>query len=403
MNIAIVGGGAAGFFAAINVKNNYPNARVFIYEKTSKVLAKVKISGGGRCNVTNAAQTINELLKAYPRGKRVLKSVFYHFNNHDMIQWLNEKGVDLNIQEDQCVFPQSQKSQTIIDCFLNEANKLGIKIKQNKGVLGLKQIENNKIQLKFKDETKVFDKVIVTIGGYPKRKGFDWLKKIGHKIEEPVPSLFTFNMPNENITALMGVVVNNVQVKITGTKLTATGPLLITHWGMSGPAILILSAFGARVLYKKNYRFTVQVNWINQTNIQFIKKELENLRSVNLKKQIQKVKPFGLPNRLWLYLLEKLGIPNNKKYAEIGNKTINKLVNILTNDNYSVSGKTTFKEEFVTCGGLSLKSINTKSLQSKEIKNLYFAGEVLDIDGITGGFNFQAAWSTGFVAAKLLD
>ena len=403
MNIAIIGGGAAGFFAAIHVKENYPNAKVTIFEKTSKVLTKVKISGGGRCNVTNAAETIEDLLKAYPRGKRLLKSAFYHFDNHDMMRWLEERNVALEIQSDKCVFPKSQQSQTIIDCFLQEVERLDISVKLNHGVLALNPIEEDKINLSFKASQVIFDKVIVTTGGTPKRKGLEWLEKIGHLIEEPVPSLFTFNMPQEKITNLMGVVVNNTHVKIQGTKLVASGPLLITHWGMSGPAILILSAFGARVLYEKNYQFHVQINWIHQFDFDLVKTELQKLQNEHPKKQIQKIKPFGLPNRLWQYLLEKLKIAPDKKWIEIGNKTLNKMVQILTNDVYAVNGKTTFKEEFVTCGGVSLKSINTKNIQSKAIKNLYFAGEILDVDGITGGFNFQAAWSTGYVSAKLLS
>ena len=403
MNIAIIGGGAAGFFAAIHAKTNFPEAEVTIFEKTSKVLAKVKISGGGRCNVTNAAESLEELLQAYPRGKRVLKSAFYHFNNRDMIKWLHKRNVETIVQDDKCVFPKSQQSQSIIDCFLAETKQLDIQIRLNQAVLALEQSKNDKIKLSFKEGSEVFDKVIVTTGGSPKRKGLLWLEKLGHKIEEPVPSLFTFNMPNEKVTSLMGVVVQNVQVKIQGTKFTASGPLLITHWGMSGPAILILSAFGARELYHRNYRFSIQVNWIYMFDFNIVKTELIAIQKTHPKKQMQKIKPFGLPNRLWVYLLEKLQISPEKKWIEIGNKTINKIVNILTNDTYDVNGKTTFKEEFVTCGGISLKSINTKNLQSKAIKNLYFAGEVLDVDGITGGFNFQAAWSTGFVAAKLLD
>ena len=403
MKIAIIGGGAAGFFAAINAKENFPNAEVAIYEKTSKVLAKVKISGGGRCNVTNAVTEINDLLKAYPRGKRLLKSCFYQFNNRNMMQWLESRGVALTIQEDNCVFPKSQQSQAIIDCFVKEANRLSVKVQTNSAVIGLQQVLDNKINLQCKEFTQIVDKVIVTTGGSPKRKGLEWLEKLGHKIEEPVPSLFTFNMSNERITKLMGVVVPKVQVKIQGTKLQTNGPLLITHWGMSGPAILVLSAFGARDLFTENYQFVIQVNWINLYDFEAIKKEISFIQKANPKKQIQKVKPFGLPNRLWIYFLDKLEIPLDKKWIEIGNKTINKLINLLTNDTYNVNGKTTFKEEFVTCGGISLQSISPKTLQSKKIKNLYFAGEVLDVDGITGGFNFQAAWSTAFVAAKLMD
>ncbi len=401
MKVAIIGGGASGFFAAIQVKENYPKAKVVIFEKTSKVLSKVIISGGGRCNVTNAARTNEDLLKAYPRGKRMLKSAFYQFNNHGMMEWLESKGVALTIQQNLHVFPKTQNSQTIIDCFISETNRLGIEIKLNNAIKNIISNGDTTITLSVNSEKFIFDKVIVATGGSPKRKNLEWLEKLGHKIENPVPSLFTFNMPNEIIKELMGVVVPNVQVKIQGTKLTSTGDLLITHWGMSGPAILLLSAFGARILAEKEYQFKIQVNWINRFDLETVKEELNQLKNQNSKKQIQKIKAFNLPSRLWVYLLEKLDINPSKKWAETGTKTINKLINILTNDVYQVSGKTTFKEEFVTCGGISLKSIDTKTLQSKAVKNLYFTGEIIDVDGITGGFNFQAAWSTAFVAAKL--
>ena len=401
MNVAIIGGGAAGFFSAINVKENYPDATVTIFEKTSKVLSKVKISGGGRCNVTNGCTDILELSKAYPRGQKMLKRAFYEFNTKHTMQWFEDREVALVIQKDNCVFPKSQQSQTIIDCFLSEVKRLQIKIEYNKGVKTLTKV-NDKIQLTFKDKTDIFNKVIVATGGSPKRKNLEWLATLGHVIEEPVPSLFTFNMPNESIIKLMGIVVEKTLISIQGTKLKSNGPLLITHWGMSGPSILKLSSFGARILNEKNYNFNIQVNWINELNNDIVKTELLRIVQNNPAKQLQKIKPYALPNRLWLFLLEKVNLPITKKWNELGNKGINKLVNILTNDIYSVKDKTTFKEEFVTCGGISLQSINHKTMESKQVKNLYFAGELLDIDGITGGYNFQAAWTTGFVAAKLV-
>jgi len=401
MKIAIIGGGAAGFFTAIHVKVNYPHAEVTIFEKAAKTLSKVKVSGGGRCNVTNGTSSIKELAFAYPRGGKKLKKAFTIFNTKHAFEWFESRGVPLVIQADNCVFPESQKSQSIIDCFFSEVDRLQIKIVLQKGVKAIKVI-TNKLELTFSDdETLEFDKVIVATGGSPKRKGLEWLEKLNHTIEEPVPSLFTFNMPNETITELMGVVVEKTLVNIQGTKLKAEGPLLITHWGMSGPAILKLSAFGARILSEKNYEFKTQVNWVNEVNNEVVMQVLKEIVTENPHKYLSSIKPFQLSTRLWLYLLKRVGLPTDRKWQETGKKGLNKLVNILTNDLYSVNGKTTFKEEFVTCGGVSLESINFNTMESNVVENLYFAGEILDIDGITGGYNFQAAWTTGFIAAKL--
>lgn len=401
MKVAIIGGGAAGFFTAINIKENYENAAVTIFEKSAKILSKVKVSGGGRCNVTNGIDSVKELAKAYPRGEKQLRKVFGVFSNKDVIQWFESRGVALVTQTDNCVFPKSQNSQTIIDCFITEIKRLNISIAFKKGVQQITE-QNTQLKLHFTDNTSnLFDKVVVATGGSPKRKGLDWLATLGHEIKAPVPSLFTFNMPNEGITKLMGIVVEKTMVSIQGTKLKSNGPLLITHWGMSGPAILKLSAFGARLLSEKEYQFKVQVNWIDILNTDEVKREITQIVNSNLNKQLATIKPFKLQTRLWHYLLNKIDLPLDRKWKEIGNKGINKLVNILTNDVYQVEGKTTFKEEFVTCGGVSLQDIDFKTMQSKKVKNLYFTGEVLDIDGITGGFNFQAAWSTAFVAAKL--
>jgi predicted Rossmann fold flavoprotein len=400
MRVAIIGGGAAGFFSAIHVKENYPDADVVIFEKSKKLLSKVKISGGGRCNVTNGCLDIKELSEAYPRGKRQLRKAFGNFNTKHTMEWFEERGVPLVIQEDNCVFPVSQDSQSIIDCFLREANRLGVQIETSKGVRSL-SLNNEKLKLGFEHEELVFDKVIVASGGSPKRSGLEWLEKLGHKIEDPVPSLFTFNMPNESIRDLMGIVVNNPVVSIQGTKLKSDGPLLITHWGMSGPAILKLSAFGARILNDLNYDFNVQVNWVNVRDTESVAMELQKIISEHPNKQLANFRPYLLPERLWHYLIERRGLSKSSTWAQLGKKATNQLIEILTNDVYRVSGKTTFKEEFVTCGGVSLDSINFKTMESKVCPNLYFTGEVMDIDGITGGYNFQAAWTTAFIAGKL--
>jgi len=402
MNIGVIGGGAAGFFAAIAVKENYPNANVIIFEKSQKLLSKVKVSGGGRCNVTNGCTSISELSQAYPRGQKLLKQAFRSFSTEDTMNWFENRGVPLIIQEDNCVFPTSQNSQSIIDCFLNEANRLGIKIEIGLGVKTIKIIDGS-LYLGFSDhlQDRYLDKVIISTGGSPKRRGLEWLEALGHKIVDPVPSLFTFNMPDESVRDLMGIVVEKTIVSIQGTKLKSDGPLLITHWGMSGPAILKLSAFGARILSEQNYDFKIQVNWVNEANYDKVAEAVQVIIDQHSNKILANVKPYFIKDRLWQYLLNKLGLSHQKKWNELGKKGKNKIVNILTNDIYHVQGKTTFKEEFVTCGGISLESINAKTMASKVCPNLYFAGELMDIDGITGGYNFQAAWTTAFIAGKL--
>jgi predicted Rossmann fold flavoprotein len=403
MDVAVIGGGAAGFFSALAVKENHPVANVVILEKTQKVLAKVRVSGGGRCNVTNGCSSVEELCNAYPRGGRSLKKAFYVFNTGDTIRWFESRGVSLVIQDDQCVFPVSQSSESIINCFLNEAKRLDIRIELGTGIKSINVVDD-KLQLDFINELsepRIFDKVIVCTGGSPKRTGLEWLEKLQHKIEDPVPSLFTFNMPTESITELMGIVVENALVNIQGTKIKSGGPLLITHWGMSGPAILKLSAFGARILSEMNYKFKVQVNWVEETKIAEVTDLLGQIAEEHSKKKLANFRPYLLPERLWLFLLDRVGLSPDLKWEQLGIKSINKLTNILTNDVYQVAGKTTFKEEFVTCGGVSLQSIDLNTMQSKVCRNLYFAGEIMDIDAITGGYNFQAAWTTGFIAGQL--
>ena len=403
MDIAVVGGGAAGFFAAINVKENYPDAEVTIFEKSKEVLSKVKVSGGGRCNLTNDCSGTAELFEAYPRGGKALKRAFYGFDNKDTMKWFESRGVPLVVEEDGCVFPRSQNSQSVIDCFLELTRELGIPVEPGRGVKAIDEV-SGKLCLTFvgeKSPARSFDKVIVASGGSPRRDGLLWLEKLHHKIKDPVPSLFTFKMPDEEVAELMGVVVEKTLVSIQGTKLKSDGPVLFTHWGMSGPAILKLSALGARFLSEAGYLFRIQVNWTNVRNYDEVFAQLQRLCADHGKKILSNVRPFALPERLWNYLVEKSGLPSSKKWGELGKSGVNSLARVLTNDVYEVNGRTHFREEFVTCGGVSLESVDFKTMQSKVCENLYFAGEVLDIDGITGGYNFQAAWTTAFIAAKL--
>lgn len=401
MKIGIIGGGAAGFFAAIQAKTNHPDSTVIILEKSNKLLSKVKISGGGRCNVTNSETSITELSKAYPRGGKQLKKLFQEFSNEHTLEWFTSRDVPLYAQDDQRVFPVSDNSQSIVDCLMSEVEKLNITIKTETTVKKLETTVEG-INVFFDNINSLFfNKVIVAAGGSPKKSGLQWLEDLGHKIETPVPSLFTFNMPKEKIKTLMGVAVDHATTRIQGEKLIGNGPLLITHWGMSGPAVLVLSSFGARLLADKNYQFNLQVNWTNEQNQEVVREEIQKIMSEHGQKQLQNMRPYNLPSRLWLFLLEKAELPLVQKWDEIGKKGVHKLIEVLANDVYAVSGKTTFKEEFVTCGGVSLSSVNMKTLESKHMPGLYFAGEVLDIDAITGGYNFQAAWTTGFVAGKL--
>ena len=401
-NIAVIGGGAAGFFSAISVKNHYSTYNVVLFEKSSKFLSKVKISGGGRCNVTNSTNDIRTLCNAYPRGGKKLKNIFHQFGTEDTRNWFEERGVPLKVEPDGRVFPVSNNSQSIIDCLVHECEKNNILIKFLRSVKYLSKVKSKWI-INFNDNSSsdLFDSIIVASGGSPKLKGFDWLKNLGHEIINPIPSLFTFNMPNESIISLSGIALKQVRIKIIDTKIDLLGPLLITHWGMSGPVILKASSIGARDLFEKEYSFDIHINWLIETNTEILFKKLEDYSMLFSNKLLSKQNPFDLSSRLWLFLIEKSNLNDNKKWGELGKKNMRKLIEFLTKDLYSVIGKTTFKEEFVTCGGVSLENIDLKTLQSKIVTDLYFAGEVLDIDGLTGGYNFQSAWSTGFIAGKL--
>ncbi|MEO7080300.1 MAG: NAD(P)/FAD-dependent oxidoreductase [Flavobacteriales bacterium] len=400
MRVIIVGGGAAGFFAAIIAKQHHPNADVLLLEKSNKLLAKVRISGGGRCNVTHDQRNIRKLSGHYPRGERFLKKAFEHFSVKDTIAWFGQRGVQLKAEGDGRMFPVSNDSGTIIRCLMDEAEERGVRIALQSGVNAIDRKANGSFLLRMENGGALpADRVVVTSGGHPKAEGYAWLKQLGHTIVQPAPSLFTFNMPGEEVRSLMGVVADPVRARIIGTKLESIGPLLITHWGMSGPAVLRLSAWGARVVQGMCYQFTLQLHWLGGMGEDEARTAMG--AEDHQRKQAQNANPFTLPRRLWEFLLAKAHIPLEKTWGDVGKHDRNRLVDLLTNDRYAVAGKTTFKEEFVTAGGVSLDEVDPLTLQSRKVPGLYFAGEVLDIDGITGGFNFQAAWTTGYLAGKL--
>jgi predicted Rossmann fold flavoprotein len=396
--LIVIGGGAAGFFCAVNAARMNPALQVTLIEKGNKLLSKVKVSGGGRCNVTHSCFSIADMIKKYPRGASFLKKAFHHFFTTDTIEWFSKRGVLLKTEADGRMFPVTDSSQTIIDCLMKEANKFGVQIIMNSEVKELKRV-NQEWSIVNGDWAMKADFVCIASGGFPKAIQFDCLKNAGHSIEAPVPSLFTFNMPGNAITELMGVVAENAMVKITGTKFTEQGPLLITHWGMSGPAILKLSAWGARELAACNWNFKITINWTPSFNENTMREKMQQLRFDIATQKIANRNPFGLPGRLWEYLLQQSGVKEALRWADVPAKEQNKLIKNLCSQEFNVKGKTTFKEEFVTAGGVQLNEIDHNTLQSKIAPGLFFAGEVINVDGVTGGFNFQNAWTTGWIAA----
>ena len=390
MKTAIIGGGAAGFFLSINLKEMCPEMEVTIFEKSKCVLAKVEISGGGRCNCTNSFAEVRDMSEVYPRGHRLMKRLMNGFSQEDAYEWFECHGVRLTTQDDQCVFPMSQDSHTIINCFLIEARRYGIEIRTEMKIDSL-------------DLLSGYDFIAVTTGGPPKAEGLRWLSDMGHTIELPVPSLFTFQIADEALHALMGTVVEDAVTMIPGTKLRAQGPLLITHWGMSGPAILKLSSYGARLLADQQYHAPLAVNWTNRRDTE-VMAVLDEIIIRSPQKQLKTIAPCGLPSRLWFYLAEKcLGERSNGRWGSLNKKERNRLANFLSGgDSYQIAGRAPFKDEFVTCGGIALSAFNPSTLESRHVPHLFFAGEVLDIDGITGGFNFQAAWTTAFTVAQAI-
>ncbi|MGL3000152.1 NAD(P)/FAD-dependent oxidoreductase [Flavobacterium sp. RSSB_23] len=392
----IVGGGAAGFFTAINIVERNPKAKVAILERGAEVLGKVRISGGGRCNVTHACFEPNELVKFYPRGEKELRGPFHQFCSGDTIEWFERHGVALKIEDDGRMFPVSNSSQTIIDCFLKATQKLGIKVLTGQSVQSIFK-KDNYWKIDTQNQNYLAEKLILATGSNPKI--WEMLQEFGHAIIPPVPSLFTFNTKDPRIKELPGVSAK-VTVRVKDTKLEATGPLLITHWGMSGPAILKLSAWGARILHDKNYQFTLLVNWLNTIDTEEAIAQLKTLKQEQAKKTVSKKSPFELTNRLWESLVLAAGINAETKWADLSKTQLQNLAQQLTNGVFQINGKSTFKEEFVTAGGIDLKEINFKTMESKIHPNLYFAGEIVNIDAITGGFNFQNAWTSGFIVAN---
>ena len=397
-DIIIIGGGAAGFFTAINIVEKNSKLKVAILERGKSVLEKVRISGGGRCNVTHACFVPNDLVKFYPRGERELKGPFHQFCSGDTIEWFKKHGVELKIEDDGRMFPVSNSSQTIIDCFLKATQKLKIDVLTGQSVQELYQGEN---YWKISTNQEVFScqKLVITTGSNSKM--WELLQNLGHSIIEPVPSLFTFNIKDVRIKDLMGLS-TLASVKVKKSKLQASGSLLITHWGMSGPGILRLSAWGARELANKKYQFAIQVNWLNETDFEEAIDLLKYIKEENSKKLVSKYAHFDLPKRLWENLVKAAGISEEAKWADLNKKQLNTLAEQLINGEFQVNGKSTFKEEFVTAGGIDLKEVNFKTMESKILPNVYFAGEILNIDAITGGFNFQNAWTGGFLVANAI-
>ena len=403
MNVAIIGAGAAGCFAAIQIKRNNPKANVTVYEAGIKPLVKVAVTGGGRCNLTNSFDGIRSLDEAYPRGARLLKRLFRTFDYNDVYQWFESEGVSLTTQEDECVFPVSQDAMEIVNTLVRLMRSLGVKLITRHRVAAINhEAEDGEYLLTFShgDVAKA-DAVVVTAGGSPQVRGLEMYEKLGLEIVSPVPSLFSLNLEkNHPMTAWMGTVVNDVQTRLVGTKLSAFGPLLITHWGVSGPAILKLSSYAARILAENDYKAQVAINWFGQANEAEVTSIITEIAEQNQKKLVSTVWPERFNNRMWCYLIDACGLRQDMRWGELGKKGLNKLVALLTNHTLNIVGKNKYKEEFVTCGGVALLNVNPSTLESKKHPHLYFAGEILDVDAITGGFNLQAAWTMGYVVAE---
>jgi len=395
----IIGGGAAGFFSAIRLAELHPDWEIQILEKSNKVLSKVKVSGGGRCNVTHACPDVEQLLQKYPRGTRFLKKAFYQFATKNTIDWFASNGVTLHTERDGRMFPTTNNSETIIQCFLKKLDQYKIKLRLQAEVVDVIKEKDFMITLA-NGELLHANTICIATGGMLKADKLMWLQKLGHDIVAPVPSLFTFNVAEKNITTLMGVAVDNASIQWKGNKHVEQGPLLITHWGISGPAAIKLSAWCAREMATENYEGAIQINWVPLYNAQSLKMEWLNFRTDLGKREMGNKNPFGLPQRLWQYLLQEAKIVANTKWADVKSAEQNILIQLLTTYTLPIKGKTTFKEEFVTCGGVDIAGIDAATMQSKSCPGLHFAGEMMDVDGITGGFNFQHAWTSGWLAAN---
>jgi len=401
--LIVIGAGASGFFCAVNAARLCPDLQVVIIEKSAKLLSKVRISGGGRCNVTHDCDDIVTMSNCYPRGKNFVKKTFYQFFTHDTEKWFAERGVELKTEEDGRRFPVSNSSETIIHCLLKEANTYGVEIMVNMSVEKIEQI-NGQFKLtvlRFGKDTNILqsDFICIATGGFPKIDQYHWITAIGHTISPPLPSLFTFNLPNHPLNALMGIAVESAEVKIPAIKAKDSGPLMITHWGLSGPAVLKLSAWSARSLADLNYSFKVIINWVPEYSENSLRDYFLSYRMQMASSKLQQ-KLFGLPQRLWDFLIQQSGIVGTLRWGDLPIVLQNKLIKSLTGYEAEVSGKTTFKEEFVTAGGVNLSEIEPSTMESRKLPGLYFSGEIVDVDGITGGYNFQHAWTSGYIAAQ---
>lgn len=398
--VVILGGGAAGFFGAIACAQANSCNRVVILEKTRQVLAKVKVSGGGRCNVTHACFEPALLVKNYPRGGLALRGPFSRFQPRDTIEWFETRGVHLKIEADGRIFPCSDSSTTIIDCFMNEAKAAGVEIWTEWAAASIKREENGYLLSTAKGDSIHADDLIVCTGSTPRT--YEWLKALGHTIIPSVPSLFTFNVPSSPFLELAGVSVSEVSAKIEDTSLVQEGPVLMTHWGFSGPAILKLSAWGARILHDLDYRAVLSINWLPRFSEEEIRFRLEVCKQKSPSRLVVNECPFTLPKQLWKKLVVLSGISSELKWVEVSKKHLHSFIAQLRKSTFQIEGKSTYKEEFVTCGGIDLNEVNFKTMESRICPRLYFAGEVLDIDGVTGGFNFQNAWTTSWIAAHAI-
>lgn len=396
-DLVVIGGGAAGFFGAIQVASANPSLHIAILEKTQKLLTKVKVSGGGRCNVTHACYNPFELARHYPRGEKMLKQSFKEYHAENVIQWFKSRGVDLKTEDDGRMFPVTDDSQTIIDCFMRETSRLNIEILRGASVTRVARNEGFTIEAA-DGRSWQSKNLLVAIGGHNNTEPYNWIRALGHTVVAPIPSLFTFNDKENRFKDLMGIAVPSGEVKIASTKFSERGPILITHWGLSGPAVIKLSAWAATYLHGQRYVFDVRVNWTGETDVK-CREALSDSKTSRQKQKIHGHPMFGIPQRLWVRLCELAEVEPTRVWGEVSNRELNKLAEHLVNTVVHISGKTTFKEEFVTCGGVELSEVNAATLESKLVPGLFFAGEVLNIDGETGGFNFQAAWSTAYLAA----
>jgi predicted Rossmann fold flavoprotein len=400
-DLIVIGGGAAGFYGAIQAREIKP-LEILILEKSNKVLSKVKISGGGRCNVTHDCDNPFELASHYPRGEKQLKNVFKKYDASKTINWFHENGVTLKVEDDGRMFPITDNSETIIECLMKKITSLKIKLALGEGVTEITKEANGFLVTTLTGKSFLAQNILIAMGGNPNAQSYDWIKKLGHNIVPPIPSLFTFNDSEKKFNDLMGVAVANGEVRIAGTKFSQTGPVLITHWGLSGPAVIKLSSWAAEHLNSVKYDFTALVSWVGPITEEKMKTTLEEFKKTKGKQKVIANPQFGIPQRLWTRFCELSGVEENKIWSELSLKSTNRLMEYLIRCPFKIQGKTTFKEEFVTCGGVDLKEVDMDTMESKIVKGLYFAGEVLNIDGETGGFNFQAAWSTGYLAGKAI-